>query len=100
MARDFETSDFHYLQHAQFELFGDGPARNEPDSESGFHGRLDGFGGIEIHHTLESLELQAGFLDESSFDDAAGAGTLFAHEKIRREELLGERGDRTRNPAT
>jgi len=86
MAIHFEPGDLGNFQCAQFEFFGDGPARDEADAEADFDSGLDRFGGIEIHDAVEQLEFEAGIL-KSEFDDAARAGALFAHQQFRRQQL-------------
>ena len=56
------------------------PAKRK-DAQARFRAGLDGFGGIEVHHVFERLELEARFL-ECDLDHAARAGTLFAHQKV------------------
>jgi len=87
MARDFKAGHVHDFQRAQFQFFGDGPARDEADAETDFDGGLDGLGGVEVHHMFERLELETRVL-ESELDDAARTGTLFPHQKIGGEELV------------
>ena len=86
MAVDFQAGNFRDLECAQFQFFRDRPARDKANAESDFHGGFDGFSGIEIHHVLEQLEMQAGFF-QSDLDDTARSGTLFAHQKIGGQQL-------------
>src|SRR6266404_1990290 len=62
MAHNSETCNLRNLERPKFQLFGNGPTRNEADGESCFHCGLDRLGGIEVHHTLKRLELEAGIL--------------------------------------
>ena len=97
MAIHLEAGDLRNLERAQFQFLGDRPTRDEANAESDFHRRLDCFGGIEIHHVLERLQLEARIL-ESHFDDAARSGTLFAHQKIGGQRVARETSDRLRMP--
>jgi len=72
MAHNSETCDLRNLQRTQFQFLGNGPTRNEADAESCFHCRLDRFGGIEVHHIVERLELEAGIF-KSYLDHVARA---------------------------
>ena len=81
MASDFNTVDLDDFQRTQFKLLGDRPTRDIANSKTGFDRGFDGFGGIEVHHVLKLLQRDAGFF-QSTLDNAARAGALFAHEKV------------------
>src|SRR5258708_10025812 len=78
IAHDAEACNLRNLERAELQLVGNGPTRNEADPESCFHCRFDRFGGIEVHHILERLELEAGVF-KSQRDHVARASTMFTH---------------------
>src|SRR5579863_2786120 len=88
VTRHLEATHGERRQSAELELLGDCPARDESDAKSGFDRGLDGFGGVEIHDRLEVFKFEPGFL-ESSFDDAARARSLLAHQEAGGEKVLG-----------
>ena len=90
MAGDLKAADFGNLERPKFQFLCNGPTRHKADPEPGFHGGLDGFGGIQIHHPPEGFEFVACLL-QRCFDDVAGAGTLFSHEKTGVEQLPGRK---------
>jgi len=86
VAGDSQIADGDDLERAKFEFFRDGPAGDEADAQAGLDSGFDGLGGIEIHDFLEGFRFEASLI-QGGFDDATGAGALFAHKQRQPLEL-------------
>lgn len=80
IAAHVEVVDGDDADGAEAEFFADGPLGDEGGAEVFFDGGDDGDDGVELHGDAEVFPANAGAA-EGQLDDAAGAGTAFAHDE-------------------
>ena len=81
LSLDLESFNFNDLEAGvQSQIFANRPSRDEADSESGFNGGFDGFGGIKFHHDTHRTALGA-LPFKRHLNHSARAGAALAHEQ-------------------